>query len=160
MCPLYLTTIYWGTVICRLLETHTRHSVLSLQGFFFSTNWKLVLNIIMVLFSITYSTMFYFVYWSKPSQYPLSPGNEHPKHKAPAFAPPGQHFTWGCAAPLHPFFLTVLLSSVTPLILVFWPWYSLDWCPKTFFYSQIRKHNHQNGCTPLFCLSYTNGQQE
>lgn len=105
MCPLYLTTIYWGTVICRLLETHTRHSVLSLQVFFFFfTNWKLVLNIIMVLFSITYSTMFYFVYWSKPSQYPLSPGNEHPKHKAPAFAPPRPAFHMGLCSSSAPIF--------------------------------------------------------
>ena len=71
--------------------------------FFFPTNWNLVWNIIMVLFSITYSTMFYFIYWSKPSQYPLSSGNDTQNTKVPAFVHLGQHFTPGYAAPLHPF---------------------------------------------------------
>ena len=120
MCPLYLTTIYWGTVICRLLETHTRHSVLTLQGIFFLfTNWNLVWNIIMVLFSITYSTMFYFIYWSKPSQYPLSSGNEHSNRKGPCFCPPRPAFHTRLCGSSAPIFVTVLLSSVTPLILDF-----------------------------------------
>lgn len=56
LCPLYLTTICWGTVMQVIRDSHKTQCSL----FRFSTNWKLVLNIIMVLFSITYSTMFLF----------------------------------------------------------------------------------------------------
>lgn len=127
---IHVTTIYWETNICRLLKTDTRHNVLSSIFFFFCKSWNLVWNIIMILFNITYSMIFYFIYWSKTSQYPLSSGNEHLKHEDPCSCPLKPAFHTELLSFSASLFVPVLLFSVTLLILVFWPWYSLDWCSK------------------------------
>lgn len=97
----------------RLLET-PQDTVFSSSGFFFFfffTKLKIVLNIIMVPYTV-YSTMFYFVYWSAaniPRHLVMSTQNTRP-----LFLPPQASISHGAVQLLCTHFFSLSCSSVTP----------------------------------------------